>query len=130
MKSSVTIEEVALKADARGLVYEPVNLSQLAGQRNAHVVVTVPGGIRGNHGHQRSSEITVIHGPALVRLREGQTVRDVQVPAGKAYRFIIPPGVGHAFKNTGTEPMLLVAFNSEVFDPAKPDSTREELITT
>ena len=128
MKPRLLVEEVVLHADARGLVYEPVSLDQLATQRNAHVVLTVPGGIRGNHYHQRGTEIAVIHGPALVRLREDQTRRDLQVPAGKALRLVIPPGVAHAFQNTGNEPMLLVAFNREVFDAAHPDLVREVLI--
>ena len=128
MNSRVTIEELELHADARGLVFEPAQPEHLAAQRNAHVVITQPGGIRGNHYHCHGSEITVILGPALVRLREAQTIRDVQVPTGKVLRFFFPPGVAHAFQNTGTEPLLAVAFNSQAFDPAQPDVVRETLI--
>ena len=128
MNSRVTIEELESHADARGLVFEPVQPEHLAAQRNAHVVITQPGGIRGNHYHRHGSEITVILGPALVRLREGQTVRDIPVPPGKIVRFFFPPGVAHAFQNTGTAPMLAVAFNSQAFDPAQPDVVRDTLI--
>jgi UDP-2-acetamido-2,6-beta-L-arabino-hexul-4-ose reductase len=128
MKSSVLVEEVRMHTDARGVVLEPVNREQLALQRNAHLVITQPGGIRGNHCHPRGSEVTVLLGPVLLRVRERGNVREFHVPAGKALRFTFPPGVAHAYQNTGTEPLAAMAFNTEVFDPAHPDTVREVLI--
>jgi mannose-6-phosphate isomerase-like protein (cupin superfamily) len=55
-------------------------------------------------------------------------VRDVDVPAGEAWRFTIPPGVGHAFQGTGDGPMVLVAFNTEAHDPADPDVAPDPLL--
>jgi quercetin dioxygenase-like cupin family protein len=68
---------------------------------HVHTVISQPGAIRGNHRH---------------------------VPAGEAWRFAFPPGTAHAFKNTGSGPMLLVSFNTEAHDPARADAEREELI--
>jgi len=124
----VVSETVRCARDARGLVFEPIGVEAIAPQRNVHVALTEPGGIRGNHLHQQATEITVVLGPALVRLREDGAVRDVNVPAGETWRFTIPPGVGHAFQNTGPRPMLLVAFSTSVFDPANPDVIRDVLI--
>lgn len=121
-------EALHCSRDARGLVFEPVDASTLPGQRNAHVVLTEPGGIRGNHRHEHNVEITVVIGPALVRLREEGQVREVNIPDGETWRVLLPVGVSHAFQNTGTKPMLLVAFGSQVFDPANPDVIRDVLI--
>ena len=123
-----TSELVRCARDARGLVFEPIGVEAIAGQRNVHVALTEPGGIRGNHFHQHATEITVVLGPALVRLREDGAVRDLIVPEGETWRFTIPPGVGHAFQNTGPQPMLLVAFSTSVFDPVNPDLIRDVLI--
>jgi dTDP-4-dehydrorhamnose 3,5-epimerase-like enzyme len=125
---TATFETVRCFHDSRGLVFEPVGAPLLSGQRNVHVVMTEPGAIRGNHLHQRSTEITAVVGPVLVRVREEGQLRDVMVPDGEARRFVIPNGVSHAFQNTGTRPMLLVSFSTEVFDPAHPDVVRDVLI--
>ncbi|HEY7877344.1 MAG TPA: cupin domain-containing protein [Gemmatimonadaceae bacterium] len=122
------VEQIAIHADARGLVLEPADDQTLPRQRNVHLVTTQPGAVRGNHYHERGTEIAVVIGPARVRVRESTGVRDLHVPAGAAYRFTFPPRVSHAFENTGTAPMLLVAFSTSVFDRTAPDVVRDELI--
>lgn len=122
------VEPVRVHRDPRGVVFEPLNLEQLAGQQNVHVVVSAPGCVRGNHLHQRAREILTAMGPALVRLREDGKTRDVLVPEGEAYRFIIPPGVAHAVQNTGQESNVLVSFSTIVHDPANPDVVADKLI--
>jgi dTDP-4-dehydrorhamnose 3,5-epimerase-like enzyme len=126
----VEIETLTVHGDPRGVVVEPAEAAMLPAQRNVHLVVTAPGAVRGNHYHERGTEIAVILGPARVRFRENGALRDVEVPAGAAYRFTIPPRVSHAFQNTGTAPMLLVAFNTEAFDRDHPDVFRDVLIPT
>ena len=123
-----TVEDITVRADLRGVVFEPLDDARLPRQRNVHVVTTEPGAVRGNHYHERGTEVAVVVGPGRVRVREAGAVRDVLVPAGCAYRFTFPPRVSHAFENTGQAPMLLVAFNTSVFDRATPDVVRYELI--
>jgi hypothetical protein len=36
--------------------------------------------------------------------------------------------VSHAFQNTGSEPMVLVAFSIAAYNPASPDVERDVLI--
>ena len=122
------VEAVTFPKDRRGFVIEPLASESIAAQKNAHVVMTEPGGIRGNHYHEHGTEIAVVMGPALVRLREGGVIRDMNVPEGEAYRFTVPPGVAHAFQNTGSNPMLLIAFNTALFDAAVPDVIADILI--
>jgi len=128
MNSSVMIETLSFFTDARGWVIEPIGEKQIPAQHNCHVALTEPGAIRGNHFHRHRSEIFVLMGPGLVRLRENGVVREVNVPAGQAMRFTVPPNVSHAIKNTGPHPMLLMAFSTAPHDPASPDTHRDILI--
>ena len=114
--------------DARGGVFEPLGGGAFAAQRNVHVVLTEPGAVRGNHRHLRGTETLTVMGPALVRTRQDGEVVDTEVPAGEAFRFTIPPGVAHAIRNTGTEPIVLVSFNTEAHDPENPDVVRDVLL--
>jgi len=122
------IEPVGTYRDARGALFEPVDDTHLAGKRNAHVVLTEPGFVRGNHYHRVGTEIAVVTGPAQVRLKEEGVLRDLEVPAGETWRFTIPPGVTHAYRNPGPGTMFLIGFNSERHDPAAPDMVREEIL--
>jgi dTDP-4-dehydrorhamnose 3,5-epimerase-like enzyme len=122
------IETVGTYRDARGALFEPVDDTHLADKRNAHVVLTEPGFVRGNHYHRVGTEIAVVTGPAQVRLKEAGVLRDLEVPAGETWRFTIPPGVTHAYRNPGPGTMFLIGFNSERHDPAAPDMVREEIL--
>jgi dTDP-4-dehydrorhamnose 3,5-epimerase-like enzyme len=126
--AAVEIRKLTVHADGRGAVFEPLEPALLVGWRNVHTVVTEPGAIRGNHRHPRGTEVTAVLGPALVRYRAGEQIEERHVPLGEAWRFVFPPGTAHAFKNTGPKPIVLVSFNTEQHDPARPDAEREELI--
>jgi dTDP-4-dehydrorhamnose 3,5-epimerase-like enzyme len=124
----VRIEAVRTHHDARGSLFEPLDDAELAAQRNVHVVLTRPGEVRGNHVHERAIETTTVVGPCLVRLKEAGLVRDVEVPAGETWRFTIPPGVVHAYRNTGEAQMVLVSFSTRVHDPDAGDTRREQIL--
>jgi UDP-2-acetamido-2,6-beta-L-arabino-hexul-4-ose reductase len=55
-------------------------------------------------------------------------IRDVEVPAGEAWRLTIPPGVVHAFRNTGNGVLVLVSFSTNLHDPAGGDTVREPIL--
>jgi dTDP-4-dehydrorhamnose 3,5-epimerase-like enzyme len=124
--------------DARGVVFEPLDAAALAAQRNVHVVLSVPGAVRGNHFHRVQHEVTVVVGPARVAWRAVNAgdaavapgpIETVDVPAGAAWRFEFPPGIAHAFENTGRETQVLVAFATRPHDPANPDTFRDMLLS-
>ncbi len=127
MSETVRIEPVKVHGDARGMVFEPIGLDLLPGQQNVHVAVSEPGCVRGNHYHRNAREALVVAGPSLVRLRENGAVREVSVPAGEVFRFIVPPGVSHAVQNSGPKASLLVAFSTQPHDPANPDTVADKL---
>ena len=122
------IDIVTTHRDHRGSLFEPGDEQHLSGKRNLHVVLTEPGFVRGNHRHVVGTEITVVTGPAFVRLREDGVDHDVEIPDGQTWRFTIPPGVAHAFRNSGAGVMVLVGLNTEAHDPARPDAVREEIL--
>lgn len=126
---TVRVERLRRAADARGQVFEPLDAPELAQQRNVHVVITAPGHVRGNHFHTHGIEVTTVLGPARVRYREQERIVDVDVPADEAWRFTFPPGVPHAFENTGAASQVIVSFNSLPHDPANPDTTREIILS-
>ena len=126
---TVKIEVLRVAKDGRGYVFEPMEPAGLAGRfRNVHVVYTIPGVVRGNHRHIVGTEICSVSGPTLVRYKQNHAVHDVRVPEGEIWRFEFPPGVAHAFRNEGTQPSLLAAFNTEEHDPGKPDAVKDVLI--
>ncbi len=126
--ASVKIRHISVCCDKRGWVFEPLSLSQIEHQKNAHLVITLPGQIRGNHFHRLATETVTVFGPALVRFRKANTTRDISVGKEEAIQLVFPPGVAHAIKNTGTRPGILIAFSNRPYDPQAPDTYRDILI--
>ena len=104
---AVVVQSVKTHRDARGSLFEPLTDAELAGQKNVHVVLTQPNEVRGNHVHRTAVETTSVVGPCLIRLKEAGAIRDLEVPEGETWRLTIPPGVVHAFRNTGRSMMVL-----------------------
>ena len=126
---SLSYERLAVISDRRGLVLELLNAEDFASQRNAHIVVSLPGVVRGNHYHAKGRETITIFGPSLVRYREpGGGIEEVVVPDKEAWRFVFLPGVSHAIKNLNGVPNTLVAFNTLEHDPTHPDTCKDLLI--
>lgn len=124
----ISKEKLKRFVDARGLVFEPVDGDQLARQKNTHVVVSRPGAVRGNHYHRKGTEILVVCGPAMIRIRKTDEIQDLLVEPDEICRLIIPPGISHAIQNLGTKDSLLVAFNTEPHDPQHPDVVSDVLL--
>jgi dTDP-4-dehydrorhamnose 3,5-epimerase-like enzyme len=128
LATHAVVNTVKTHRDARGSVFEPLNDAELAGQKNVHVVLTQPSEVRGNHVHRTAVETTSVVGPCLVRLKEHGVIRDLAVPAGEIWRLTIPPGVVHAFRNTGKDVMVLVSFSTNLHDPTDGDTEREQIL--
>jgi UDP-2-acetamido-2,6-beta-L-arabino-hexul-4-ose reductase len=122
------VQPVKTHRDARGALFEPLTDAELAGQKNVHVVLTQPHEVRGNHVHRTAIETTSVVGPCLIRLKEAGVIRDLEVPPGEIWRLTIPPGVVHAFRNTGETVMVLVSFSTNLHDPAGSDTVRESIL--
>jgi len=126
--TTVRIEKLRRATDHRGFVFEPLDDPQFAAQRNAHVVITYPGEIRGNHFHTVGTEITSVNGPTRVCVKERDALVTHDIPEGETWRFTFPPHVTHAFLNTGDRASVIVSFNTEPHDPQQPDVTRDVIL--
>ena len=115
-------------SDSRGFVFEPLVAEAFFSQRNAHVVISDPGVVRGNHYHVKGEETIAVVGPALVRFRDNDKIEDIEIPAGDAFRFTFPAGVSHAIQNLNKMPNVLVAFNTVEHDPKNPDTMEDVLL--
>ncbi len=124
----VVVQSVKTHRDARGSLFEPLTDAELTSQKNVHVVLTQPNEVRGNHVHRTAVETTSVVGPCLIRLKEAGAIRDLEVPAGETWRLTIPPGVVHAFRNTGESIMVLVSFSTNLHDPTGSDTQREQIL--
>jgi dTDP-4-dehydrorhamnose 3,5-epimerase-like enzyme len=122
------LQPVKTHRDARGALFEPLSDAELQAQKNVHVVLTQPNEVRGNHVHQTATETTSVVGPCLIRLKEAGIVRDIEVGAGEVCRLTIPPGVVHAFRNTGDVTMVLISFSTNLHDPTGSDTRREQIL--
>lgn len=130
MNRTIAVEKVSFFSDHRGVVVEPLAADEFVSQRNAHLVITAPGCLRGNHYHKTGTEVALVLGPAFVRYKDGEKLIDQRIAVGEAYRFTFPPGVPHAMLNDSDRPMVILSFNSEPHDPDHPDVVREVLIET
>ena len=97
-----------LAGDERGLVLELLPAEDFVSQRNAHIVVRLPGIVRGNHYHTKGRETISVLGPSLVRFRNQGKIEEVVVPDKEAWRFVFLPGVSHAIKNLSREAISLL----------------------
>jgi dTDP-4-dehydrorhamnose 3,5-epimerase-like enzyme len=127
---SVSYERLNVITDQRGFVLELLRAEDFATQRNAHIAVSLPCVVRGNHYHTKGTETITILGPSLVRFRENGKIGEVVVPDKEAWRFVFLPGVSHAIKNLSGEANILVAFNTMEHEPVHPDTHRDLLIET
>lgn len=118
---TIELEVLETFADPRGTAFEPVGAEALGGFRNVHVVLTEPGHVRGNHRHPRGTETLIVRGPALLVAEDGGARETHAIAPDQVVRVRLGPGVAHAVKNTGDNPMLIVSFGTEPFDPTNTE---------
>ena len=124
----VKVDQLKMHDDERGIVFEPLENDLIGSQQNSHVVISRPGAIRGNHYHVYGTETISVTGPALLRFKEENKVYDFEVPARQVFKFVIPPNIAHAIKNTGGDDNVLIAFNTVPHNPDRPDVIAEILM--
>jgi len=88
-----------------------------------YIVMALPGHIRANHYHHKTSEwFTLVKGNAVLKLAdpESKDLREIFLQATDPHTVFVPAGVAHAFKNpenSGGE-FLLIAYADRPFDPS------------
>jgi dTDP-4-dehydrorhamnose 3,5-epimerase-like enzyme len=119
----LTVEVLPPGDDQRGHSFSvsPEALAFLGEIRDVHLTTLVPGGIRGNHYHQRRREaLLVLHSSDWELLwdeGEGTATCMRRFPGGGAELVSIHPGCAHAVRNCGTAEMLVFGMSSGAYDP-------------
>lgn len=117
-----------LNDDTRGRLFEAVKGGS-GGQ--TFVSWTEPGATRGNHFHLGKVErFLVLEGEGLIRMRAvlGHDVREYPVSGDRPAVVDMPTMVTHSIENTGPKPMLTLFWTNEIFDPAVPDTYRDDVL--
>lgn len=86
-----------------------------------HLVSIAPGQVRGNHLHPGRWEwLYPFHGTGYFRWEPHPGDIQERLVSGHRLLIRIPPGVAHALRNPGPEPLYLLAWRE-----GEPDSTQE-----
>jgi len=114
--------------DARGRLVEAVKAA--GGQTQVFYSTTNPGFTRGQHWHRHKVErFLVLAGIGVIRLRRLFTEEVVEFAVSGDQPAIVdmPTFWAHSITNTGTEPLVTLFFADELYDPANPDTIREDV---
>jgi dTDP-4-dehydrorhamnose 3,5-epimerase len=125
-----SVEQIPLKthADHRGYLLKAIENSFLSGYSFGEIyfVQSVPGCIRANHYHLKTTEWFVpIKGRMLLELedvdRPGEKI-SITLDHAAPVCVKIPPGVAHGIKALGDTEMLMMALADKGYDPEDTDT--------
>ncbi len=119
---------LTMHCDNRGSFTEALH-SEERGQ--VSVNISHSGIVKGQHWHHTKHEkFLVVSGEGVIRFRKmfgDDKVIEYRVSGEKLEVVRIPPGYTHNIENTGTGDMVTLMWANEVFDPANPDTFRQDV---
>lgn len=130
----VTRRELLRREDSRGWLVKLLMREHIAERREfgeIYITAATAGQVKGNHFHKRAREwFCVIQGTATMATREMATGESAltELSAERPEMIEVAPGVAHAFRNSGTEVMVLLAYADEPYDAQAPDECRITLL--
>lgn len=120
-------KQLGLRSDSRGDLYEAV---KSAGGGQTFLSTTKPSVMRGNHFHYKKIErFLVVSGQAVIRIRKlfNEHVESFHV-AGRQPAYVDMPTLHtHSITNTGDSDLITLFWSDSIFDPANPDTVREQV---
>ncbi|MSQ24022.1 MAG: cupin domain-containing protein [Chloroflexi bacterium] len=119
--SFVDLAKLPAIESPRGSLALPIDDVEIALVRNLHTVTVTPGAVRGNHRHPARTETVCVLAGEFVATFESADRSErfaINVEDGSRFRFVIRPGVAHAFRNVGPSLGMLLCFADRPFDPA------------
>lgn len=125
MAEGVSIVELSNRGDARGMSFTvPAEALEFLGHvSDVHLASTKPGAVRGNHFHLRRHEAIVVLPGCRWSLHwdggEASSSQSRQFDGSSAILVTVSPGSSHAVRNNGESTLWLIAFSSEIYDPAE-----------
>jgi dTDP-4-dehydrorhamnose 3,5-epimerase-like enzyme len=125
LNDKIRIIDRTFRSDSRGWFLKALTgLEEFITSGTGEIYLTMahPGQWRANHYHYRADEwFTVFAGKARVILEDVQTKErmELMIEASSPKTVFAPAGVAHVFINASqTEPMILVAYANETYDPS------------
>ena len=134
MIPSVKITAPHCRKDDRGVVVWPVPelLLRSGDVSNLHVPSIKPGAVRGNHYHAQGTEyLIVLCGPCKASFFDRQTGESWEAVLTDNLPLLIeiPPNIVHAFKNTGTQDIMILCYESPAGTPDAQDTHRHVILS-
>lgn len=132
----VTRRVLNRREDSRGWLVKLLMREHIAGPREfgeIYITAAHAGQVKGNHYHERAREwFCVIGGAATMATRVMSTGESAvtELRADRPEIIEVAPGVAHAFKNSGSEIMLLLAYADDPYNAQAPDECRIVLLET
>lgn len=112
--------------DSRGSLKKVLQQSRLDSDiREAYLLFTNPGAIRGNHYHRTTLEyFFVVQGTGAIALQGPgeEAPRVMEVSAEDNLLLKVPPGTAHAFKNKGEGQLIILALSTQEYSKEDPDT--------
>jgi dTDP-4-dehydrorhamnose 3,5-epimerase len=92
-----------------------------------YLTSALPGGVKGQHYHQRTSEwFTVTRGHFTLWLQDLDTapgpVYAIELSESDPSCVFVPPRIAHAFENRSGEVSVVLAYADSAYDPTDPDT--------
>ncbi|MBQ9360447.1 MAG: NAD-dependent epimerase/dehydratase family protein [Lachnospiraceae bacterium] len=119
--------KLKMNKDGRGSFTEFIKTSD---RGQVSVNITHPGIVKGQHWHDSKNEkFLVVKGRALIRFRKigNDKIIDYHVSDEELEVVDIPTGYAHCIINEGDTELVTLMWASEIFNPDKPDTYREEV---
>lgn len=135
----VVVMSLAAHADDRGWLVELFRRDELTANdvpAMAYVSQTEPGATRGPHEHAEQTDLFAFLGDGRWRLFFWDVRADsptwgrrqrIDVGVGQRLRVAVPPGVVHAYRNTGTEPAWVFNAANRLYAGEGRTSTVDEI---
>ena len=133
MIQDIILKPLKIFPDDRGFFMETLREDDpfFRGFGQSAVTVSYPGVIKAFHWHQNQDDYwVVLRGMAQVvlhDLREGSpTCGETQVStwASNMQCLMIPRGVAHGYRVLGSEPLMMVYYVTQTYNPREPDEQR------
>lgn len=118
-----------LNTDIRGTLFEAV---KGGGGGQTFLSTTEPGVTRGDHFHLNKLErFLVIQGEAIIRVRKvlDDAVWEYRVSGEAPAAVDMPTLHTHSIENVGNMPLLTLFWTHDLFDPAKPDTFADKVLS-
>lgn len=135
MERPVKIHLLTNLGDLRGWTFRiPDKARAFLGEiHEMHMASIMPGCIRGNHVHTGRKEVLFLQFETECQfawaLRDSDQVNIQTFTKPGGVMIQIMPEVVHTIKNTGSEPVILLACSDGAFDPEYKDTERRIILT-